>query len=148
MTRNAQKGVEQEVGKESHRNPKKFWRFVKNKRKTTIGIADLKIRKQNETKYATTDSEKLKVLNDYFAEVFTREPDMVISDMSIPDSNTLIPELVISPKEVRTQLQDLKIDKSPGPDHIHPRVLAELKDEIYMVLANLLNSSLTDTHVP
>lgn len=151
MTREAQKGLEQEVAKESHRNPKKFWCYVKNKLKTTTGIADLKIRKQNETKYATTYNEKAKVLNDYFAEVFTREPDMVIYDMSMPDSNILIPELVISSEQVRTQLQKLKIDKSPGPDRIHPRVLAELKDEMCMVLASLFNSSLFNsslTNVP
>jgi hypothetical protein len=37
-----------------------------------------------------------------------------------------MPELIINQEMVLKQLNSLKIDKSPGPDELHPRLLKEL----------------------
>jgi hypothetical protein len=38
--------------------------------------------------------------------------------------------LIITEEEIVKKLQKLKIDKSPGPDCLHPRVLREISAEI------------------
>jgi hypothetical protein len=37
-----------------------------------------------------------------------------------------MPELIINEEMVLKQLNSLKIDKSPGPDELHPRLLARI----------------------
>ncbi|KAK4321860.1 hypothetical protein Pmani_007323 [Petrolisthes manimaculis] len=149
LTRKAQKDCEREIARESKANPKKFWRYVKNKLKTSTGIADLKINTDGETEFARTDHDKAKALSEFFAEVFTREPEDHSATILVHNNNApMIPELVINAEEVRKQLYNLKIDKSPGPDSIHPRILKELRDELCDVLADLYNTSLREGRLP
>ena len=148
LTRQAQKKYEREVAGESQRNPKKFWRFVKSKLKTSTGIADLRTHEDGEV-YATSDIDKTRVLSKFFATVFTREPEQS-PEFTASESfiNVSLPVVVITAEQVRKQLQKLKIYKSPGPDGIHPRVLKELSEEICEVLADLYNASLSKGVLP
>jgi hypothetical protein len=57
-------------------------------------------------------------------------------------------DLKISASLVEKKLQSLKIDKSPGLDGIHPKILFELRKEISEPLSNLFNQSLEDGTVP
>jgi hypothetical protein len=45
-------------------------------------------------------------------------------------------------------LNKLKVNKSAGPDGIHPRVLKETADAICIPLANIFNESLNEGIVP
>ena len=45
-------------------------------------------------------------------------------------------------------IKKLKIDKSVGPDEIHPRILIELSDIISEPLALLMNKTLEEGHLP
>ena len=45
-------------------------------------------------------------------------------------------------------LQSLKVDKSPGPDGLHPRVLKEVANEIAHPLTVLFNSSISHGKIP
>ena len=45
-------------------------------------------------------------------------------------------------------LDRVKIDKSPGPDGIYPRILLEAREEIAEPLALIIRSSLTTGVVP
>jgi signal recognition particle subunit SEC65 len=45
-------------------------------------------------------------------------------------------------------LKKLKIDKSPGPDKIHPRILIEIADTIAIPLKIIFEQSLKDKEVP
>ena len=45
-------------------------------------------------------------------------------------------------------LQNLKIDKSPGPDSLHPRLLFEIKESIAEPLSIIFNQSLALKTVP
>ena len=50
--------------------------------------------------------------------------------------------LEISQEEITKILKKLKIDKSPGPDKIHPRILKELAETISKPLTIIFNQSL------
>ena len=55
---------------------------------------------------------------------------------------------LINEKDVLLKLNNLKIDKSPGIDNIHPLVLTEVKIEIRDFLTKLFNLSLSTGYLP
>ena len=54
---------------------------------------------------------------------------------------------VINEEEVLLKLNNLKIDKSPVIDNLHPKVLKEVKLEIKNFLTKLFNLSLTSSNL-
>jgi len=46
------------------------------------------------------------------------------------------------------QLKGLKVDRSPGPDELHPRVLMELDEEIVEALVVIFQKSQEPGRVP
>ena len=74
-----------------------------------------------------TDDDKTmaEILAKYFSSVFTEEPDGDIPNPKPINIKEKIPELIRN-EMVLKQLNSLKIDKSPGPDELHPRLLKEL----------------------
>ncbi|KAA0200510.1 hypothetical protein HAZT_HAZT010703 [Hyalella azteca] len=122
--RTAQKKQEESVARESKRNPKAFWAFVKSKTKTRSGVADLK--KPDGTK-TSNDLEKAELLNSFFQSVFTKvDPGPLPPPPSVPHEQTL-ENFVIEEEDVRKVLANLKVDKAPGPDGISPLSLAKYR---------------------
>ena len=75
MTRKRKKDLEKKIANEAKSNPKKFWRYVREKLRTKVGIADLITNKEGEPeRLTTTDTEKAQKLAEFFSSVFTREP--------------------------------------------------------------------------
>ena len=72
------------------------------------------------------DKTKAEILEKYFSSVFTDEPEEEISNPNPINIKEKMPELIINEEMVLKQLNSLKIDKSPGPDELHPRLLKEL----------------------
>jgi len=76
----------------------------------------------------------------FFGSVFTVEDT---NNMPVTDGNTaMIGEdldmIVITKEVVMGKLIGLKVDKSPGPDGMHPRVLKEMAREIANALVIIL----------
>eukprot|EP00061_Rhincodon_typus_P005241 g24514.t1 len=88
------------------------------------------------------------ILNEYFALVFTKEKDPM-TDAEVRDEcvNTLV-NVNILKEEVLGILKCVKVDKSPRPDAIYPRLLREARKEIAEALADIFTSSLTTGEVP
>ena len=61
--------------------------------------------------------------------------------------NTM-PNVFISESGVLKKLKELKLDKSPGTDMLHPRVLHETREKLTPYLTNLFNESLHQGLVP
>ncbi|CAJ0958837.1 unnamed protein product [Ranitomeya imitator] len=72
------------------------------------------------------DEEKANILNTFFSTVFTVENEM-LGEIPRNNENPILRVTNLTQQEVRNRLNKIKIDKSPGPDGIHPRVLRELK---------------------
>ncbi|CAJ0965579.1 unnamed protein product [Ranitomeya imitator] len=70
------------------------------------------------------DEEKANILNT-FSTVFTVENEM-LGEIPRNNENPILRVTNLTQEEVRNRLNKIKIDKSPGPDGIHPRVLREL----------------------
>jgi len=78
---------------------------------------------------ATTNEDKVDILNNYFANVFINETyeeveEEVIS--GIPNMD----KIVIEEDVILKKLLNIYVSKSAGPDQIHLRVLNELRNEI------------------
>ena len=82
------------------------------------------------------------ILAKYFSSVFTEEPDGDIPNPKPINIKEKMPELIINEEMVLKQLNSLKIDKSPGPDELHPRLLKELAKSLTKPLCIIFNQSL------
>ena len=149
LTRNLQKQFEKKLANEAKTNPKAIWKYINSKSKTREGVAQLNTDPRDPHSELTSSNKgKSDVLGRFFSSVFTDEPDGNIP--RIPDS--LLKErmgvLVINEDEVRTKLCNLNVNKSSGPDGIHPRILRELSNQLCIPLTLLFNESLSCGTLP
>eukprot|EP00061_Rhincodon_typus_P017635 g46411.t1 len=56
--------------------------------------------------------------------------------------------VAITKEKVLEKLKSLKVNKSPGPDGLHPRVVKEIADKIAEVLVVIFQESLESGRVP
>src|SRR6266516_1386029 len=106
-------------------------------------MGDIKVLEGKAIKTISTDSEKVEVFSDYFSKIYSINPDLAfekLPDVLPPNSSPLI---VFSESEVANKLGKLKLNKSPGPDLLHPRILYEVRSEIVGPLTYLFNKSMS-----
>jgi ribonuclease P/MRP protein subunit RPP40 len=96
----------------------------------------------------TSDSEKSQLFCRYFSTVFNTDyqdpdiiPDRIVTEY--PDTG-----LIINVEMVKKKLNNLNVNKSQGPDGIHPRILKELSNVIAYPLTKLYISSLKNQCLP
>eukprot|EP00061_Rhincodon_typus_P013164 g39363.t1 len=87
------------------------------------------------------------ILNEYFASVFTIEKDLVDNEFGEGFRDSL-GHVEIKMEEVLEVLKNIKVDKSPGPDGVYPRILREARDEIVGAEREIFVSLLTTGEVP
>ena len=126
-------------------NPKKFWKYINKHTVSRLSVGDLNWYGPDGIKnLAVTDTDKAVVLQEYFSSVYTVEPDGSFNNLidRTLDGHRVMCELKITEEDVYSKLCNLKIDKSPGLDMIHPRVLYEMRDIIKYPLFLIYNKSL------
>ena len=124
---------------------KLFWSHVRAKTKTKSTVGALKAENGTPT---TCDQERAKILNKYFASVFTEEETKSIP--SFEDRNFIDPleDTLISPEIIVKSINMIKAGKSQGPDLIHPRLLKETSNCIALPLSKLFRQSLDEGKLP
>ena len=73
------------------------------------------------------DKDKANILQKQFSSVFTREPDNNIPKFK-KITDVEITDLFVTKEMVKIEILKLNVDKSCGPDEIHPRLLIEIAD--------------------
>ena len=136
------------VAVECKENPKKFWNYVRNKTKTRSGIGDIEVNKDGIKTVLQEDSAKVEAFNEYFSSVFTVEPTGDFLEMDKITVRDNMQTLKITEEAIINKLLKLKIDKSPGPDCLHPRVLREISAEIGQPLKHIFGISLEQGTIP
>lgn len=116
--------TEEKMAQSVGKGGKTFFRYISEKRKTTGGIIRLKTESESPVEGDKVIADHL---NNYFCSVFTAEregkgPQLSCKNKNEEDTRTFTEEKVL------TELSKLKVDKSMGPDGIHPRILKELKE--------------------
>ena len=80
--------------------------------------------------------------------MFTREPDTELPATTNKNFDRALSIITVTREEVKKTLVQLKIDKSQGPDKIHPRLLKELAHELSDPLTKIFNTSLKQGRLP
>ena len=142
--RKARRDFESKLAREVKQNNKAFWTYVNSRRKTKPTMADLK---KDDGTYARSDEDKAEVLNTQYSRTFTEED---LTSIPAPTPRELWSHLHIEVTrgKVLRQLKSIRVDKSPGPDGIHPRILRELADILATPIQILFSTSLTKGEVP
>ena len=143
------KNFERELVKKAKQNPKAIWKYIQSKSKTRAQLGKIHIDPEN-PKTATTDDdkEKAEIFSKYFKSVFVEEPPHDIPTIESRFVEHEMPPLFITKDMVSKVLNKLKVDKSPGLDQIHPKILKELAEKIADGLAIIFNKSLMTKQVP
>jgi len=152
-TRKINQKVQYDVARQCKENPKKFWQYINFKTKSIKSIGNIVVQDANgNPKTIVSDSEKAEVFSEFFMSVYTVEPklDLVLIQgaLSICTSNMAMDEIVFSKKDINLQLSKLNVNKSPGPDCIHPRILKELKHVICGGIKDIFDTSYNQGEVP
>ena len=143
--------MEKNIAKQAKSNPKSFWAYAQSKLKTRAGIPDpmkTNVNDKNETTYTSSDEEKANVLQDFFSSVFTQEPPGDIPYFKRKDFKYKLTDIDITYDMVKKKLLKLKLNKSPGPDAIHPRVLHDTAETITYPLMLIFRTSINTRRLP
>ena len=150
LTRKGKKIMEKNIAKEAKSNPKNFWKYTQSKLKTRVGIPDLVMSDTEDPPvYTKTDQEKAEVFLNYFSSVFTNEPpDENMPSFANRNYSEVISNINITEEIIKKKLTKIKVNKSPGPDAIHPRVLREITDSITTPITYIFSTSLRCMTLP
>ena len=120
LTKKGKKILEKNIAKTCKTNPKSFWKYAQTKLKTRTGIPDLQLNSSNNITYTKNYQEKADILQEFFSSVFTEETpgDPPYFEKRKYDSE--LNDIQISSDMVKKKLLKIKVNKSPGPDKIHP----------------------------
>ena len=104
--------------------------------------------KQNDTTI-TDETDKANILNTFFTEqTYLNDVNKTLPDINIDQNRPLLTNIIITPDEVKTALQSLKIGKASVPDLINTRILKALSLKLSYPLADLFNQSMSSGFVP
>ena len=148
-TRNIIREEQREIGISSKNNPKKFWNYVKSKTKNTTCIGDIKyLNENNEQCIAKTNEEKSEAFCNYFSSVFTRESSDAFESLECKNEAEDMSDISFKIENIKMKLKHLNVNKSPGPDNIHPRILSEASEILALPLKILFESSFKQQELP
>ena len=121
--------------------------MVREKTKVKEGIYDLT---NKDGVIITKDEEKanILVLNSFFVSVFTKEGTSNIPVLTERPVQSILEDISFDVSKISKLLDKLRVDKSPGPDGIHNRVLFEIKDQIGDLLSILFQKSFQSGQLP
>ena len=94
------------------------------------------------------DQEKANILQKFFSSVFTEESPGDLPHFEKRKYDSELNDLLITTDMVKKKLLKIKVNKSPGPDQIHPRVLHETTSSIIEPLTIIFNTSIQTKKLP
>ena len=142
--RKAKRDYERAIAKECRKNSKVVWNYLKRKTKTNMP----NLRKSDGT-YTKNDKEAADALKDQYFSVFTKERTDNLPDITAKTLKTdKITNFNIEEAEVLKLLKNLEVNKSPGLDQIHPRVLKEAADILAHPLTLIYKKSVQTGQLP
>ena len=147
LIKQSKRSTEMHVASQSKTNPKEFYSFIRQKKVNTATIGPI----LDENGHFTNNEEEIsKILNTFFASVFTAEDLSNIPEVPAVqfNNNKILRNIIVTEGDVSKCIDKLKVNKSPGPDTISPRILKEAKSELVKPLSSLFNKSLQSGTMP
>ena len=147
LIKQSKRRYEAHIARNSKTNPKEFYGYIRKKKTIAPTIGPLK----NENGEITRDETKMaRLLNNYFASVFTVENTDSIPTIPplVTDNANKLSDIVFHENDVLQAINETNINKTPGPDKISPKILKELNDSIIKPLTICFNKSFNLGKVP
>ena len=127
-------------------NPKEFYSYVRQKKVTTSNIGPLRL---DNGEHVSNERDVAEILNEYFASVFTVEDTNGTVEASPTPANAVqLSNCEFTEENIIKSLENIKVNKTPGPDGIAPRILKETKHQICKPLSIIFNKSFNSGKVP
>ena len=126
-------------------NPKKFYGYVRSKQVAKACVMNLR---KTDGSLTTSDEETAEELNSHFQSVFVQELPLEDDGPVCGKSFSQGAEIRFDTDIVWKKLINLKKDKSPGPDGIHPMLLQSTADNVAKPLADIFAASFAQGLVP
>ena len=141
--RKAKGDFEIKLAAEIKNDSKSFFSYARSKLRTKEQIGPLR-----DTNGNLIEEPKLMaiLLNEFFSSVFTTED--LTNIPSLECQVELMADITIEAAEVQRKLQDLRTDKAPGADLVHPRLLKGLAVQVAYPLAIIFQQSIDQSRVP
>ena len=145
--RKMNKNKENKIAKNIKSNPKAFYQYVASKTVKKEGIHNL-INENGEL--TNNDQEKCEILNKFFHSVFTIEETTDIPNFNYENINALpsLETCTVTLKEMEDAILNLNINKSPGPDNFHPKLLKACYKSLSIPFKILFDYSLNEGCIP
>ena len=140
----ARKACEKDIAKQSKQNPKTFWKYVNSKLKSRENVANL----HTNTGVASTDQDKANVLSEFFKQVFTNEDTSIIPEFEDRVTAEALGDVMFTEEDILKLLKEININKSQGPDLLHPRLLFEARELIAKPLFIIFRNSIDTGILP
>ena len=138
--------MEKNIASLAKTDPKSFFKYVNGKIKTRTGVGDIM---RDNGCLTRNDEEKAEVLNTFFSSVFTVEDMKNIPEINLAKNfSEELKDIIFNEDDVSKMLCKIKLNKSPGPDMIHPNVLKECATELAYPLNELFRKSLDEGRLP
>ena len=131
---------EKSIALNAKKEPKRFWKYVKQKTKSKSSIGNLLKTDGTSTE---TDSEKADELNSFFASVFTHENLSNIPIVQDLNFDRPLETIDVSLNQVEKLLHELNTTKSMGPDNMHPFLLQKLSKTLCYPLTVIFQKSVS-----
>ena len=142
-TRIRRKNYEKNIAATAKKNPKPVYAYMNRKSKTKSGIADICIDPHNSKSTKTScNNKKAKIFSEYFSSIWTEEPGGPLPDFEKRKVKYPMNPVSITVEIVHKRLVSLLVDKTPGPDGVHPMMLKMLADELAEPITVLFRKSI------
>ena len=145
LIKRSKKNLEEYIAESSKSNPKEFYKYVNDKKNLTCSIGPLAKECGNHT---NDESEMATILNNFFVSVFTDEVSLSTQPSAVRRTMENLNDIAITESDVLHTVEKIKVNKTPGPDKISPRILKEVKHQVSKPLSVLFNKSLRLGKVP
>ena len=143
------RNYERNLAKKAKKNPKEVFRYINSKAKSKVGLQELHVDPNDDKSEVTDDNRKMAdIMAKYYVTVFTSEPDGEIPKLIQRDILMEMDNLEVTKDKVLKAIKKLKINKSPGPDGMHPRVIKEVINSIVVPLEIIFSASVNLKVVP
>ena len=146
--RDAKKQYETKLANNIKNDSKSFFAYVRSTERNKVTVGPLK---DNVGNIITDDKITADIFNDYFASVFTIED---ANSIPVPeqfftgDICDYLSDICIDENVIYRKLSDIKVNKCPGSNELHPKLLYELRDQLVKPLTTLYQTSLLTGIVP
>jgi len=98
--------------------------------------------------FAKTDKDKANIFCNYFSSVFNIEGDSSFDKLPIYDNMSSMSSITFDCIDIAKRLKKLNVNKSEGPDDIHPKVLSENSDVLAYPLKLIFEKSFSSSKLP